>query len=117
MVLPESDAESARVTCEQDRTVHLSRGDEPPQVVVSVGITSYPADGDTAEILLNVTADEKLYDQQSLPGEPDSHRVSTIPLLIPWQGAVCTPSIQQIMLHNRTGPLPKTWNARVRGRE
>lgn len=63
MVLPESDTESARFTAVRIEQ-SLCQGNEQPPLSVSIGITSYPADGCTAEELLN-TADEKLYEQKS----------------------------------------------------
>ncbi len=63
MVLPESDSESAKITAARIEQ-RLNQEGEQPSLAVSIGITSYPADGDTAEVLLN-TADEKLYEQKS----------------------------------------------------
>ena len=63
MVLPETDSESAAFTARRIEQ-QLCREDEMPPLSVSLGITSYPADGDTAETLLN-TADEKLYVQKT----------------------------------------------------
>jgi diguanylate cyclase (GGDEF)-like protein/PAS domain S-box-containing protein len=63
MVLPESDTQSAEITAGRIER-RLAEGEEQPPLKVSVGITSYPADGETAEVLLN-TADEKLYVQKS----------------------------------------------------
>ncbi len=63
MVLPESDTESAKVTARRIEK-SLCQGNEQPPLSVSIGVTSYPADGRTAEELLN-TADEKLYEQKS----------------------------------------------------
>ena len=63
MVLPETDYEAAQITAARIER-RLCQEDEKPQLGVSVGVTSYPLDGDTAEVLLN-TADERLYKQKS----------------------------------------------------
>jgi len=63
MVLPETDSEAAQITASRIEQ-RLCQGSEQPQLAVSLGITSYPVDGDTAEVLLN-TADERLYKQKS----------------------------------------------------
>ncbi len=63
MVLPESDSESGKFTARRIEQ-SLCQSNEQPLLSVSIGITSYPADGCTAEELLN-TADEKLYEHKS----------------------------------------------------
>jgi diguanylate cyclase (GGDEF)-like protein/PAS domain S-box-containing protein len=63
MVLPESDTDSATITATR---IEQCLGDESEslKLSVSIGISSYPADGDSSEILLR-TADEKLYEVKS----------------------------------------------------
>ena len=63
VILPESDSESAKVIAARIEQ-HLVNEEVGPPLSVSIGITSYPADGDTAEMLLNA-ADEKLYARKS----------------------------------------------------
>jgi diguanylate cyclase (GGDEF)-like protein/PAS domain S-box-containing protein len=63
MVLPESDVDSAKITAARIED-YLSDDSEPLKLFVSIGIASYPADGDTSEVLLR-TADERLYEVKS----------------------------------------------------
>lgn len=63
MILPEADSESAGVIANRIER-YLSEDEESPELSVSIGITSFPADGDSAETLLH-TADEKLYERKS----------------------------------------------------
>lgn len=59
VVLPETDAEEARAIAERVHDI-LERDREVPPVRVSLGVATYPQDGDTAEALLHV-ADKTLY--------------------------------------------------------
>jgi diguanylate cyclase (GGDEF)-like protein/PAS domain S-box-containing protein len=62
IILPETDAEPAHLIADRIEQ-HLFEDRDGPQLSVSIGVTSYPADGETAEALLN-TADEKLYERK-----------------------------------------------------
>ena len=63
IILPEIDSDSAQRIAERIEQ-HLAEDADGPRLSVSIGITSYPADGETAEALLN-TADEKLYERKA----------------------------------------------------